>query len=224
MKWKKYFFEKVGSTNDVAKTYPIGSVIVARTQESGRGRYGRVWKSVDGNLYLSVVLPDYQEKSPLLSFLVGVALAQAFASFNVRLKWPNDVLLNKQKLAGILLENQGDKIIAGIGVNVADCPNLDDMPYQAASLCHQISADEACDSILHHLGELLEIFETQGFEPIRQKWIHFAEGLHQEITVKLPHETYSGRFTQITPLGAIDLELQDKTHRLITAGDVFFTE
>lgn len=220
MKWNLYFFEKVGSTNDIAQNYPPFSVVIAKEQTAGRGRCGRVWLGAAGNLYMSIVLPDYKEKSPLIAFVMGVAAADAFKTFGACLKWPNDVRLNKQKLAGILLEHQEDKIIAGIGVNVAQIPTQP-LPYQAASLNGVFTSAEAAQLLLERLSFYLALFETEGFEPIRQAWLGFAEGLNEEIEVKLPHETLRGRFVAMTPLGAIDLELKDKTHRLVTAGDVF---
>lgn len=220
MEWSLYFFEKVSSTNDMARNYPIFSVVVAKEQTNGRGRYGRIWSGMPGNLYMSVVLPDFQEKSPLLAFVVGVAVADALKAFGVRLKWPNDVCLSKKKLSGILLEHLGNRIVAGIGVNVADAPT-ENILYPTISLKGVLTAEEVCKMILERLSVWLTLFKINGFEPIRSAWLTFAEGLNKEIEVRLPRESIRGRFIAITSLGAIDLELPDMTHRQIMAGDVF---
>ena len=103
MNWKTYFFKEVDSTNTRAADYDVGSVIIAENQTAGRGRNGRRWQSLNGNLFLSAVLPALQNETPFLSFAAGVALAEALPDLPVRLKWPNDVLLHNAKVAGILL-------------------------------------------------------------------------------------------------------------------------
>ena len=64
MKWQIYHLDEVDSTNEVARSYPVFSVVTADHQTGGRGRHGRIWESVKGNLYLSVVLPDFKDKNP----------------------------------------------------------------------------------------------------------------------------------------------------------------
>jgi len=102
----------VSSTQDVARTLPIGSVVVADHQTAGRGRLDRSWESRRGGALLaSFVLPP----NPLLSLAAGVAAAEACGG-GVRLKWPNDLLLNGAKLGGILVEATPSKAICGIGI------------------------------------------------------------------------------------------------------------
>ncbi|MBR3912688.1 MAG: biotin--[Alphaproteobacteria bacterium] len=221
MNWIKYYLRETDSTNTVATAHSIGSVVIAERQTNGRGRNGRVWHSLDGNLFLSVVLPAYGVNTPLLSFVTGVALGEALSDFNVRLKWPNDVLLNGAKVAGILLEAQADKVIAGFGVNICRCPISDDVLYPTISLNGRISKTDLTDKLLKALSENLELFETKGFEPIRQKWLKTAVGLQQEITVRLPHKTVFGVFEALTPQGAISLKQSDGTYQTIVAGDIF---
>ena len=122
MKWSVNKFDQVVSTNETAKSFPIGSVIVASSQSGGKGRMGRCWMSPIGNLYLSAVIGEYDIQTPLLAFVVAVSVVDALKDFNVQLKWPNDVLLNDGKVAGILLERTENKIIIGIGVNIISNP------------------------------------------------------------------------------------------------------
>ena len=221
MKWSVKTFDQVVSTNETAKNLPINTVVVASCQSGGKGRMGRTWVSPKGNLYLSAVVKDYGEKTPFIAFVVAVALAEAFADFGVRLKWPNDVLLNGGKLAGVLLERTDDKrVIIGIGVNVNSCPT-DGMIYKTASLNSKMALEKAQEKILNALTQNIWIFEEQGFEPIRKKWLHYAEGIGQTIKVQLPMQTLVGIFKELSPQGELVLELPDRTVQKITAGDVF---
>ena len=221
MKWKTYFFDTIDSTNTQARLYEVGTVIVAKKQTAGRGRYGRVWQSEAGNLYMSFVVSQFGIQTPLLSFLFGVAVCEALPEFLVQLKWPNDVLLNGGKLAGILLEQESDKLIAGIGLNVVNAPH-ENMLYQTASLNGQITNEDIIKRLITTVSDNMDLFAEKGFEPIREKWLKYGCGIGQHIIVKLPNETLSGIFEELTPQGAISLKLNNGTIRQITVGDVFF--
>lgn len=221
MKWSVHYFDQVVSTNETAKNFPINTVIIASCQSGGKGRMGRSWLSPKGNLYLSAVVKDYDDKTPMLAFVVAIALADALADFEVRLKWPNDILLNGKKLAGVLLERTEDKrIIIGIGVNIVSCPT-DGMLYETASLNGQIELEKVQEKILNALAENITLFEDKGFDVIREKWVRYAEGIGQTIKVQLPTKTLVGIFKELSPQGELVLELPDKTVQKITAGDVF---
>ena len=222
MIWKKFTFETVDSTNTVAADYPIGSVIVANRQTNGRGRYGHTWVSDKGNLYLSAVLKTHGEKTPLMAFIVAVCVAEALKKYgiDIKLKWPNDILLDGAKLAGILLEQIDDKLIVGIGVNCASCP--DNLPYPATHLNGMIGADQLADLILEQLTYWTGLFEIDGFKPIYDKWKSYAIGMGQTITVRLPNETLQGIFKDLSESGALLLQLPDNTVKYVTAGVVFF--
>ena len=224
MIWKKFTFETVDSTNKVAADCPIGSVIVANSQTSGRGRYGHTWVSDKGNLYMSAVLKTYDEQTPLMAFVVAVSVADALGKTGCspQLKWPNDILLSGAKLAGILLEQVDDKLIVGIGVNCASCP--DNLPYPATHLNGKIGADQLADLILEQLMYWTGLFETDGFMPIYHQWKRCAVGLGQTITVRLPNETLQGIFKDLSESGALLLQLPDNTVKHITAGVVLLDE
>lgn len=126
---RRRMYDTIDSTNKEARLWarqgaPHGAVIVAKTQTAGRGRQGRTWESPPGaGLWLSILLrPAIKaEEIPLLPFAIALAAADACARvsrYEIRIKWPNDLLLGNQKVAGILLEKEGDAVIAGIGVNV----------------------------------------------------------------------------------------------------------
>ena len=108
----------VTSTQEVARDLPIGSVVVADHQTAGRGRLDRRWDAPSGSALLaSFVL----EPHPLLSLAAGVAAAEACGP-DVRLKWPNDLMLRGRKLGGILVEVSGGKAVVGIGINLTSAP------------------------------------------------------------------------------------------------------
>jgi BirA family biotin operon repressor/biotin-[acetyl-CoA-carboxylase] ligase len=108
----------VTSTQDVARELPIGSIVIADHQTAGRGRLERRWEAPPGTaLLVSFVL----ERHPLLSLAAGVAAAEACGP-EVRLKWPNDLLLEGQKLGGILVEAAPDKAVCGVGINLTWAP------------------------------------------------------------------------------------------------------
>src|ERR1700727_2136985 len=126
--------ERLESTNDEARQLaaagaPHGTVVHADEQSAGRGRFGRTWYSPPGNLYLSVLLrlDRPPERTPELSFVAAITVADAVDALlpkqsRATLKWPNDVLVNDGKIAGILLENADGAQIVGIGLNVLEAP------------------------------------------------------------------------------------------------------
>ena len=144
--WHRIALEVVGSTNDEAKRLARGgapdrTLVTAARQEAGKGRRGRVWSSPEGNLYASFVLRHGRPPATAaqLSFVTAVALAEALCDLlpdgpAVRCKWPNDVLIDGAKVAGILLEAEGEGgwLVVGLGVNIRHEP---EQPlYPATSL------------------------------------------------------------------------------------------
>lgn len=236
--WRLEARDSVGSTNDEARALAAagaghGTVVWARRQEAGRGRRGRGWSSLEGNLYCSTILrPDLPfARAGELSFVVGVALADAAASFGVepKLKWPNDLQIAGDKLAGILLEaavapdRSVDWIVAGTGMNIARHPLLAD--YHATDL-HAAGAPEATvESVLSRYAEALDQrlaeWRDQGFDATRAAWLDRAVGLGARIRVRLEHETLEGVFEHIDPSGALILRTERGRHS-IPAGDIFF--
>lgn len=223
MKWNKVHFDTLESTNKTAVNYPVYSVISADTQTAGRGRYGRFWNSPIGNLYMSIVLPDRVDQTPYMAFVVAVAVAKALKSFPIQIKWPNDILLDGQKLAGILLEKIDDKLIIGIGVNVVSCPS-ENLSYAATHLNGVVTKEEVLERILSAFDETLDLLNEQGFSAVRHIWKSYAVGLGKSIRVNLPSVTLNGIFKDLSESGALLLEQPDKTIKEITAGVVFLLD
>ena len=139
----------------------------------------------------------------------------------MRLKWPNDVLLEGKKIGGILLEQAPDKLIAGIGINVVGHP-LGQMAYPVGDLGGRISKLQVMQRILDEIESCLKIFEEKGFANIREKWLVLScLQAGDQMSVRLPHQTYTGKFNGIDENGLLLLELEDRTILKVSAGDVF---
>lgn len=219
MKWNIVTFDTLESTNDEAFCHDYLSVVVADRQKNGRGRMGRAWQSLAGNLFCSVVLKPYGLRSCLVGFVASLSLVEALPEFALKLKWPNDVLLEGKKVAGVLLELREEKLVLGVGVNVAQAPTSG-LLYEAASLEARVSKAEVLEAFLKRLSYNLELFEKD-FENIRVRWLKYAHGLNDEIQVHLPDQQVKGRFIGVDENGALCLNENQQTHRIF-AGDVFY--
>ena len=237
--------ETVESTNDEAgrlagEGAEEGTLVWAREQTKGRGRRGRAWLGQSGNLYFSLVLRPERPLSEAaqLGFIAALALNEAIGSvappmIEVEFKWPNDVLLNGRKGAGILLEARAgeggllDWLVLGIGVNVAGHP--EDADFPATSLRYEGAGAEVTpvallESFTRHFMAWTQRWLDDGFAPVRQSWLRHARGLGEDIRVNLPHETLAGTFRDLDETGALILGLPDGTTRTIAAGDVHFAD
>lgn len=220
----------VDSTNNHAKSLAregaaAFTVVWAKDQTAGRGRQGNTWTSCPGNLYMSLVLrPGLDAASTgQLSFLAAVALAEALQEWlpdavDVKLKWPNDLLLNGKKAAGILLEAEADWLVVGIGVNVVDAP---EGAVSLKSFGVEAEAGAVLEKLVLRLKSLYEVWRKSGFEPVRGEWLRYAHNIGQAINVRLPKETFVGKFVGIDAAGALQVEMQDGSLRQISSGEVF---
>ncbi|SEF91870.1 biotin--[acetyl-CoA-carboxylase] ligase [Bosea lathyri] len=232
--------DEVGSTMEEARRAldqgePGDLWIVARSQNAGRGRHGRQWGSPPGNLYASLLLvaPCEPALAPQLGFVAGLALHDAAASVvgisspSLALKWPNDLLFEKAKTAGLLLEGESRagrlSVIIGFGVNIASCP--DDTPYPATFLKQQ-QPRASVETMLAALStawvaRFAAWSQPGGFGPTRAAWLERAAFLGDTITIRLSEGPVSGRFTGLDPGGRLELETE-AGRRLIDAGDLYF--
>jgi BirA family biotin operon repressor/biotin-[acetyl-CoA-carboxylase] ligase len=240
--YKLVALETVGSTNDealrlAAEGAEDGTLVWAREQTGGRGRQGRSWVSPPGNLYISLVLrPDCAPaEAAQLGFVAGLAMGEALGSvvppmIEVTYKWPNDLLLNGRKAAGILLESRSepdgtlDCLILGLGVNLQHFP--EDTSFPATSLrfegATEVEAVALIEAFSRYFMNWVNRWLEDGFAPVRRVWLHHAHGLGEEIEVRLPRETLTGTFKDLDERGVLVLELPDGARREISAGDVHF--
>lgn len=236
-----HYFETLGSTSETAQRLAAegafhGEVVVSEEQTEGRGRRGRRWASPPGlNLYFSVILrPELPpRRAPELTLLAAVALARALRDSGVQaeIKWPNDLEVGKQKIAGILTEltadpDQVQHVILGVGVNLnataADFPP--ELRPTATSVLlsrgQKVPRALFAAALWARLEELLDLHAEQGFQPIRQAWKELSSTLGQEVLVKTEERELRGRAEDIDETGALLLRLQGGSLERVLAGDV----
>lgn len=209
--------------------------ILAHEQTAARGRRGRHWSTPRGNFAATLILERREAPgvAALRSFVTSLALYRAFVQVTGRpddfaLKWPNDVLLRGGKLAGILLETNGDHLIIGIGVNLAHAPGADEVeagalrPMSLArDLGLRIEAEDMLDILAAEYARLEQQFTTHGFDPIRRGWLAHAAKLGEVITARTMRDTHVGTFEDVDEAG--NLMLRTGAGLLpIPAADVFF--
>ncbi|ABS64818.1 biotin--acetyl-CoA-carboxylase ligase [Parvibaculum lavamentivorans DS-1] len=238
-------FAEIDSTNEEARRLaeagePGPLWLVAERQTAGRGRRGRNWVSPTGNFMGTLLFRPRcgPRQAGELSFVAAVAVHDAVESLlpphlraGLRLKWPNDLLHDKAKLAGILLESSGMAgaevawVAIGMGINLAHHP--EGLEYPATSLAAMsvglVTPDEAQQALAASFDSWLTKWRgVQGFAVIREAWLKRAQGLGGPVTVRLADGTYDGTFEGLAPDGTLQLRMPDGELRLVAAGDVFF--
>lgn len=209
--------------------------VVSEVQREGRGRHGRVWESPAGNLYATLLLvaPCTVADSPKLGFAAGVALAETLKALrvpgDVRLKWPNDVLVDGGKLAGILLEGRminADKqaVAIGMGLNIVSAPEI---PGRQTVSLRGLGADVTRETVFRTLSEQMSAAMTTfargaGFYSIRDAWSRMSLPPGTPITVKVSAGEHAGRFAGIDGQGRLKLDTA-AGQMTLDAGDVFVT-
>ncbi|KAA2316162.1 biotin--[acetyl-CoA-carboxylase] ligase [Pseudooceanicola sediminis] len=236
---------EVDSTLDEARrrysTLQEGPIwLLALNQTKARGRRGRPWAHPRGNFAATLILPlaERADTIALRSFVTALAVHDAFVTLTGRtdpfsLKWPNDVLLNGSKVAGILLEslapNAGMPGLAiGIGVNLAEAPAPQDVEPQAlrpVALAQETGAlvrpEEFLNVLAVHYATHEATMRSLGFGPIRDAWLARASHLGQTITARVGTETLTGVFETLDERGHLVLTCEGRRHA-IPAADVFF--
>ncbi len=229
----------VDSTNTVARDWarsgaPNGAVVIAESQTHGRGRFGRHWISPPyRNLYLSTVLRSAVpvERFPQMSLLAGVATCEAICEWHAAaIKWPNDVVIDGRKVAGILAEADSDRgqrvVVLGIGVNVN--AQREDFPPElrdkagslAMALGHSVDRARVAGRLLTHLERRFEQWRDEGFARIAEAWRARSDLLGREIVVQEPGGAVAGRAIDLDDDGALRLRLASGAEHRVVAGDV----
>lgn len=217
-------FEALDSTNAEALRRAAAGErgplwLLARRQTAARGRRGRAWATPAGNLAASLILTPGGTPGDLAlrSFVAALALAEALDDVTgrpelFRLKWPNDVLLSRAKLAGILLETQGPSLVVGFGVNLAAVPPaaaLETGALRPVALAAATGVRVGPEAFLQALAPAVARWEsrlaTEGFGPVRQAWLERAIGVGQPVVARLPGRMVRGTFRTIDATGALVL-------------------
>lgn len=240
------FFSLIGSTNDVAAALASdggneGAVVIADAQTAGRGRRGRTWFSPPGaGLYVSVVLTpaqalsDPERATTLLTIAAGVALAEAVEAatgLGPSIKWPNDLLVDGRKLAGILAEgvvasgaNVVRSVVLGFGINVSPAAFPPDLRDRVTSLetelGREIDRAVVCAEALARLAERYDDLLAARFDAILDAWRARAFGRHgARVEWDTPAGTRVGRTEGIDHMGALLVRTGESLERIV-AGEV----
>ncbi len=238
-----HFFDLLPSSMDEAhalakKGAPEGTIVLASRQTKGRGRLGKQWISLPGNLSFSILFKPKcsLQEATALSFILAISIGQTLSFFcpqeaEISYKWPNDVLLYGRKVAGILLETETSTrllqhpewVVGGVGVNLAQYPPTTDFPATAlATTGTSLRPSQFLSSFCLKLTELLELWRSQGFSVIRELWLKDVWGLHQELILRKGKEELWGTFEDIDLTGALVIkdELGDK--HTVSTGEIVF--
>lgn len=246
LSWLKNYnlliFDQLDSTNNeamrLAKTKIVGDfVIVASKQTAGKGQKGRKWESIPGNLHASLLLQSELDMNRLkeLSFLTAVVLHKTISHFvkklnapkiDIKLKWPNDVLVDGKKLAGILLEstriNDINYIIIGVGVNTHFLPKIKNIPV-TSMLNEGLIIRDPMDFLNQFIIDFYSRFEKwkseNSFVNIKKEWQKNAYRLNEMVTLDDDVQKISGTFTGINDEGAICIMAPDGQVKSFSAGD-----
>jgi BirA family biotin operon repressor/biotin-[acetyl-CoA-carboxylase] ligase len=236
--------EQTTSTNDVAARLaetgaPEGTVVIADVQTAGRGRHGRTWNSPAGaGLYMSLILrpagtlAESHSPAALLTLASGVAVAEAVRArtgLPAEIKWPNDVLVGKRKLAGILAEAAAQAgvlhyVILGIGLNILQTAFPPDLAGRATSIEAETSRscdrDELLDELLDRLARRYADLQAGRFDAILSAWRALAPALRGSfVEWDTPEGVVRGRAEDIDDRGALVVHVGGRVERLL-AGEV----
>lgn len=231
---------EIGSTSaslfDRARRGETGPLwLVADVQTSGRGRNTRSWTSPAGNLYASLLLTDPAPAPHIaqLSFVLSLALRDAVLAAahlyddpTVKLKWPNDLMVDGHKSAGLLLEGgqlgRSPFVVAGFGVNIVSHP--EGTTHKATHLQaagHVVDRDSLAAALTDAIATRLALWERgANFARIRKDWLAVAYGLNRPLRVNTLSESFEGIFESVDEIGRLVVATGDG-QRIVSAGEVF---
>lgn len=228
-----FHFEKIDSTNAIAKRFvesgrDKNTIIIADEQTNGKTTKSTPWTSPKGNLYLTLMikLNDGDEKFlPQLSFISAISLVEAIQEvikskdIDIKIKWPNDLLLNGKKLSGILIERDEDFAIIGIGVNTESSPDASLTRYPATSLKQEnfvVNKDELAVELCKKIIENINDCKQNSFSKIIEKIKPFMFRLNSEISISVCGENMVGIFSGIAENGGLILQIDGNKKTLLS--------
>ncbi|MCL6697773.1 biotin--[acetyl-CoA-carboxylase] ligase [Sphingomonas sp. NSE70-1] len=203
-----------------------GDWLIASRQVAGKGRQGRPWQSIDGNFLGSTIVEvrPGDPTAPALTLVAGLALIEAVEvaapGAPLSLKWPNDLMLADAKLAGILLERSGGRVVVGFGVNLAGAPQIEGRKTAALKPLAEIAAEAFCPLLAARFAQILAMWRTADPAQFAQAWMARAHPVGTALSVhNAPGDLVSGTFDGIESDGALRLR-RDGMIDIIRSGDV----
>lgn len=212
---KIHQFKEVTSTNEVAKQYlEDGTVVVADTQISGRGRHARTWHSPEGGLWCSLVVKH--EPAPVLNLAAALAVSKTLEYFGLetQLKWPNDVHIANKKVCGILSETEGEFMIIGVGVNL----NNRDFPEDIPGTSYVVETGKKVDR-MEFLEKFVEIFNSIREKDFLNEYRRYSSTIGNEVMIKDGREL-TGTAEDVDEKGRLILKLENGKKMKIYSGEV----
>ncbi len=237
-------YEAIPSSNIKAKELAQkgaeeGTLVITKKQKRGKGRFNRLWESPEGGLYLSIILKPNctPDKTTLISLLTSVAVSKTINIYNLtsKIKWPNDVLLNEKKIAGILLEsevieNKVEYVILGIGINLNTDTNLltNDVRLISTSLSEEIGKPidfhYFLKNLLNNFNKYYKIFCNEEYNLIIKDWKNQSDTIGRKVKIKTATEQLIGKVIDIDQSGFLLLNTNKGKQKKITSGDCTYIE
>lgn len=247
LKWLKSYnlltFETIDSTNSEAfRLVSAGSVgnfvIMSRIQTGGKGTKGRQWISINGNLHTSILLEMHNiqpDRYPQLPFVIANAIYDVIAklaarqkiSLDIKVKWPNDILISEKKIAGILLEsitvNGKNYVVIGLGVNIMEAPTI--LNRKVTCLLDEgielQNPEEFLTILMNRFEKLYASWSLDhNFIKTRQKWMRHAYNLNKLVTINDGVSSVAGIFKEIDLTGAMRLQLKNGEFKSFHSGEI----
>ena len=218
---------EVESTNEyvkgILKDAPEGMVVLANVQTAGKGRNGRNWYSPEGGLWMSVLL-DHCD-SCLMPLTAAVAICEAFEVYDINLgiKWPNDLFLNRKKVAGILTEVVDDRAILGIGINLNVKQFPSELSQRASSILVEtnkhLNAETVYQDVCCSVDKYYQYLKEEKVDELLNKWRDYTIMIGRDVRIELPDRVVMGRVLDIDQRGALIVLRADYGIEHIVAGD-----
>ena len=238
-----YYFDKTGSTNIDAKKFaaegaPHGTLVVADDQENGRGRRGRPWQSPAGsNAYFTIVLrPEFEpDKASMLTLVMAMSVAEAIGEYckiKAQIKWPNDIVINKKKVCGILTEmeialetNDIQYVVIGVGINTNQAEFPEEMREMAGSLLNEggkkVSRAGIIMKVMERFEKNYETFaDTKDLSCMMAEYNKMLVNKDRQVRVLDPKGEYTGMAKGINEKGELLVQRKDGQIEAVYAGEV----
>lgn len=227
-----YAFQETGSTMEEAHALAAsgaveGTLVWAARQTRGRGRFGRTWVSPEGGAYFSIILrPQHPAtETPQLSLVAGLGLVEGLRQLGrcaPSIRWPNDVLLDGKKLAGILTEAKNGAVVIGIGVNVTTPAT--DLPETAISLCdvlqRSLHPHQVTGAFWRRFAVWYDVWSRQGFPPLHEALRPHLALFGEVIHIRAGSEAFEGTAADLDDQGRLLVRLDSGIVRAFEVGEV----